>query len=413
MAQVSPIQISILEKLEQESGNKIKPGDLGVIMARAGVGKSTFMVRMGLEELKAGRGVAHFAMGQSLSDVQTRYKTMYGLLYGKAGLMSQLSSRFAVQAYSDRVLSEKRLQKAWDDFSKHLRAGLSLLLIDGLDWGDKSFDSGLIRAIKRIGKDAGASICMSVRTHRDESGAHPIGIPKPVLPYKDDLSWAVFLEPVEDRFSVRLLYAFGVEKANSAWFMEPHTPILPVEPKSFTLLSGGAAGAESFFGACAERHGLDEKNFTFEGRVAARQRGLVYLDAERLKQGDVSIAYVKKRMHRDFRDTDEFRKVLQTIWHQVSPAAEVFVVGTILTDATVKGGTGWAVELAKHLGKTLYIFDQEKLSWFTWSKGSWEPIDPPYIRNAWFAGTGTRALSAKGKQAISDLFERSFKSAAC
>ena len=31
------------------------------------------------------------------------------------------------------------------------------------------------------------------------------------------------------------------------------------------LFSGGAPGAEAEFGACAERHGIEEVNFTFDG----------------------------------------------------------------------------------------------------------------------------------------------------
>ena len=35
----------------------------------------------------------------------------------------------------------------------------------------------------------------------------------------------------------------------------------------FILFSGGAPGAEAEFGACAERHGIEEVNFTFDGHT--------------------------------------------------------------------------------------------------------------------------------------------------
>ena len=40
------------------------------------------------------------------------------------------------------------------------------------------------------------------------------------------------------------------------------------------LFSGGAAGAEAAFGACAEAHGVEEVNFTFDGHKIARHRGV-------------------------------------------------------------------------------------------------------------------------------------------
>jgi hypothetical protein len=44
------------------------------------------------------------------------------------------------------------------------------------------------------------------------------------------------------------------------------------------LFSGGARGAEEEFGATAERHEIEEVNFTFEGHSIARGRGLRYLN---------------------------------------------------------------------------------------------------------------------------------------
>ncbi len=86
-----------------------------------------------------------------------------------------------------------------------------------------------------------------------------------------------------------------------------------------------------------------------------------------LKRGDVSLAYVSRLMHRDYRETPLFRKVLQTIWHQVNSGQEIYVVGQILEDDTVKGGTGWGAEFAKLCNKPLFVFDQEKKKWFRWA----------------------------------------------
>jgi hypothetical protein len=93
------------------------------------------------------------------------------------------------------------------------------------------------------------------------------------------------------------------------------------------LFSGAAAGAEAAFGAAAERYGIAEVNFTFEGHNDARTRGIRVLTPEELLHGDVSLSYVGRLMNRTFNDTPLFRKVLQSIWHEVNSASEVFVIG--------------------------------------------------------------------------------------
>jgi len=181
-----------------------------------------------------------------------------------------------------------------------------------------------------------------------------------------------------------------------------------VKREDCILFSGGAAGAEAAFGAAAERHGVDEVNFTFEGHDPVRQRGRRVLTNAELRRGDVSLGYIGKLMHRKFPDTPLFRKVLQTIWHQVQNGQEVFLVGRINPDDTVTGGTGVAAEYAKILNKPLYCFDQERDAWFRWTGDGWRPESSPAIRQPHFCGTGTRFLNAKGQVAIDALFARSF-----
>jgi hypothetical protein len=183
-----------------------------------------------------------------------------------------------------------------------------------------------------------------------------------------------------------------------------------LHPAAYTLLSGGAPGAETEFGECAEKWGLQEQNFSFKGRSSGRTRGLVELSEAELRQGEVSKSYLSAQLHRTFPATPTFQNMLKTIWHQVSTASQVFVIGTVLPDGTVKGGTGWAAELARHWKKPVFVFDQEKHGWLTWNENAWSKIDPPSITKTRFTGTGTRFLSDEGKAAIHALFERSFGS---
>ena len=174
------------------------------------------------------------------------------------------------------------------------------------------------------------------------------------------------------------------------------------------LYSGAAGGAEAEFGAAAERYRIAEVNFTFEGHNDARSRGIRVLTTAELAKGDVSLAYVSRLMHRKYPDTPLFKKVLQSIWHQVNSGQEVYVVGRILEDGTVKGGTGWGAEFAKLCNKPLFVFDQESATWSTWRGEEWGEIPPPTIGHTAFTGTGTRFLSERGRDAIEGLFERSF-----
>ncbi len=91
----------------------------------------------------------------------------------------------------------------------------------------------------------------------------------------------------------------------------------------------------------------------------------------------------------------------------VNNGHHVIAVGWIQADNTVKGGTGWGVELAKLFNRPLSIYDQERKGWYSWEDSQWVE-STPVITSGTFAGTGTRYLSDDGRQALCDLFIRSF-----
>jgi hypothetical protein len=180
--------------------------------------------------------------------------------------------------------------------------------------------------------------------------------------------------------------------------------------QDFILFSGGAPGAEAEFGACAERHGIEEVNFTFDGHTIVRTRGVRALNHEELQAGDVSLEYVSRLMHRRYTDSPTIRKVLQTLWYQVNNGQEIYVIGAIQDDDTVRGGTGWGAEFAKLCNKPLFVFDQDKDKWFQWTGAEWTPLqDTPVITHPHFTGTGTRTVQPNGRRAIEELMTRSFE----
>jgi hypothetical protein len=181
-----------------------------------------------------------------------------------------------------------------------------------------------------------------------------------------------------------------------------------METKEYILFSGGARGAEDTFGANAERLGIEEVNFTFEGHQIVRNRGIRMLNHEELEQGDVSLTYISRLMNRNYTRTATFRKILQSIWYQINNGQEIYVIGAIQEDDTVRGGSGWGAEFAKLCNKPLFVFDQEKDGWFVWSEDRWAEEAAPCIQHHHFTGTGTRMLQENSKKAIAELFDRSF-----
>lgn len=176
------------------------------------------------------------------------------------------------------------------------------------------------------------------------------------------------------------------------------------------LLHGGHKGAEAEFGRAAESWGLTETTLSFEGHQMERAKNVEMLDDDRLAEGRVSMEFVFQAMGRRFVEGKGLRRVLHSMFHLVVRTNELFAIGWIQEDDTIKGGTGWGVELAKLFNRKVHVFDQEQERWFTWRNHKWEPSAPTLPEGA-FSATGTRNLTVAGKQAIQDLFECSLGAA--
>jgi len=175
---------------------------------------------------------------------------------------------------------------------------------------------------------------------------------------------------------------------------------------SLHLYHGGHKGTEAAFGRAAEKWEVPETTLSYEGHDMARAVNVVMLDDEELSKGRVSMEFVFERLGRRFAHAKSIRRVIKSMFHLVVRTSTLFAVGWIQEDCTVKGGTGWGVELAKVFNRQVHVFDQEQERWFTWENNAWHPSEPK-IEEGEFAATGTRNLSAAGQQAIDDLFARS------
>jgi len=180
-----------------------------------------------------------------------------------------------------------------------------------------------------------------------------------------------------------------------------------IQTDQFTFFGGGHRGTEAEFGSQAEQFGIREVNYSFDGHQPVRENGLTMLSPEELKKGDISMEIVSIRMNRTYSKTDKIRKVIQLIFHMVNSGLQIFTVGWIQPDGTVKGGTGWAVELGKLFNRPLSVFDQDRNQWYSWKESRWVE-DLPKVEHTTFVGTGTCNLSDAGRQAIRELFTRSF-----
>jgi hypothetical protein len=381
-------------------------GELGCVFADTGCGKSAFLIHAGLDNLLRGINVLHVSLGDSQLHIRGHYDTLYSELL-KGSLQPEspyarasIERHRLVHSCLGRDFHFDDLRKILNDFSNLLDFHPAIVIIDDVNLPKTSAEGW-----KTLSQEHGFRLWLSSKISDKPEN----------LTAFDTI---VELSSGNDSVHMQITKRDGKLLKNETHLLSSVTMLLkneqrvsndatPLKAKQCTLFSGGAMGSESFFGEISEEFNLNEVNFTFEGHNQKRTRGSTLLSERELASGSVSLAYVSKRLHRHWDRTPLLRKVLQVLWHVVSHADQVFIVGIIQQDDTVHGGTGWSVELARRWKKPVWVYDQEREDWFHWTGDAWDK-EVPTITSPNIAGSGTRFLNEASKKAIRELFERSF-----
>lgn len=380
-------------------------GAPAVVLGPEGVGKTALLVHVALEALLAERRVLHVSVRDSVDHVRAHYDALLRAVHGLEGAahtqaLVAVERRRLVLSYADRELDVDHLAEQTTMLAEVAQFRPDLVVVDtlrGETW------SALGAALARWSAERDVPVWVGVSADRElpHGGSTP--------------AFVLRLVPQEGGMALHLDMPDRTEVL--PWSLDPTSLVLGpvqdpaeerrVEAARCTLYSGGAAGAEEAFGVAAARHGVREVHYSFEGHRQSRTEGTVVLSPRELEAGDVSLVYVSRRLHRTYNQHGLIRKVLQTLWHMVSRAQQVFVVGVIQEDGTVVGGTGWSVELARMWSKELWVFDQERRGWYRWSGVTWVSGEP-LIASTQICGTGTRYLDEHGRAAIDALFASAF-----
>jgi len=398
--------------------------NIGVVLARSGVGKTACLVQIALDALLRGLRVLHVSNEAPVDHLRSYYDELFHELERTTGLLEassvllELEHRRLLISQPGPNLQLDKLTEAAAIAKGALGENPDVVIVEGFDLNTAS--EADLQALRDMADRLDSELWLSVRTHRHLPITHAKGYPSPADRFESQIDVMVALESLDNRIRIRVIKDHDAPEAPQQSLLLDSVTLQLIEEDQpagtsaarnrarFTLHSGGARGAEATFGEMAERYGIREVTFSFEGHMnRVRSRGLRVLTENELRIGDVSLRYVSQRLGRIFPQHPSVRSVIQSIWHQVKPCNQVFVVGIIQPDGTVRGGTGWGAELARRWKKEVFVFDQVQDHWFRWDGEQWAQAEP-VITSPFFVGTGTANLQANGQKAIESLFERSF-----
>jgi hypothetical protein len=219
---------SPLRLLEKGLQGGLGRGNLGLVLAGHGVGKTPFLVGVALDELLRGGSVLHAACDQTVGHVRAYYDTVFEELAAtthledEATTHAEIDRRRSIRVYPAGALTVAKLRDA-ALFDAEAGRPPSLIVVEGLDLARAGREEAA--ALREVARDLKAEIWVSASCDEER----PERVPPAIARLDDLVSVILALEPGDAR-SVRLRALKDHESP------DPSTLHVALDPRTLLLV---------------------------------------------------------------------------------------------------------------------------------------------------------------------------------
>lgn len=228
MSQEDVIESHPLRMLKGDEG--LPKGEVSLMLARSGVGKSAALINFALDEMLQGNHVFHFDVGMPSDRVHAYYKNIFDAFAShyhpdKDATYEDLYHHFTVISYlnSDKMVAD--LDSEVDTLIANAGILPSLILVDGMDFGPGT--AADIETLTAVAKKHGIKLLASLRIHRSPDGGLDLDGPREVAVGRVSHTYWLEPDPGRDRINLEILTDEGTELL-SVYFC-PHELIFRVK----------------------------------------------------------------------------------------------------------------------------------------------------------------------------------------
>ena len=217
-----------LRLMGHEADDILQPGDFGAVLARAGVGKTAFLVQLALNKMLRGKNVLHISLEDPVNKVNLWYQEVWRHIAQEyqspqsQQLWESLIPHRFIMTFRVEGFSVPKLQERLYDLTEQGIFSPQMLIIDGLPFDDDSAGE-LLAALGRLASEQQLHAWFTMLTHRHESPG-PGGMPKQLERVDNLFKVAIQLLPQEQHIEIMPLK--GGPSNPPQLFLDPTTMLI-------------------------------------------------------------------------------------------------------------------------------------------------------------------------------------------
>jgi len=204
---------SPLRVFERSTRGGLGRGNIGLIMSRAGVGKTSFLVDIALDDLMRDRKVLHVDTERTADRVRKHYDMVFNdlaeaiQLEDRARIYMQIERNRMIHSFLQGSFDLDKLEAALDYMKEHVAFEPYCVILDGtVAWEDSPREEieAQLRGIKQLAVDHHVELWLSAQSHREEE-KDELGVPLRLQPHLEYISVVVRLAPESDHVRLQIV----------------------------------------------------------------------------------------------------------------------------------------------------------------------------------------------------------------
>jgi len=183
---------------------------LGLVMARAGLGKTAILVQIALDSMMRGNKVLHVSIGESIDKAKSWYNDILTLITKGKNIenvhevISEILHNRMIMTFKETSFSQAKLEERLDDMVKQNIYKPECLIIDGYDFTDNSREA--LTGLKKFMKEQGLKmVWFSAVIHRGDSRISADGVPAPCHQVDDLFDTVLMIKPKDQNMYLHIV----------------------------------------------------------------------------------------------------------------------------------------------------------------------------------------------------------------
>ena len=175
---------------------------MGLVMARAGLGKTALLVQIALDAILRGKRVIHVSVGESIDKTRKWYDDILQSILQEHSvtrpheLMDMVARHRMIMTFKVAAFSRSRLEERLNDLILQDIFRPNVLIVDGFDFDGTSREA--LEDIKDLMDNMNMQAWFSAICHRGDQRVSPAGVPAPCHEIDDLFDMIILLKPEKD-----------------------------------------------------------------------------------------------------------------------------------------------------------------------------------------------------------------------